>query len=281
MPRFDYAHRDDDFQIRTVPPGRVTLTLLLQSPIFCKKVYTHMSGAQSYIVRVLRKVETWLSDHSHSTEASRVGKLIQKLAQADDMHEALSALYRVEQFDQFALRLMWLMEAAERGDAGLENGMMEYQATVLGDLVVNAFKTDSAAREIAGPRMLPDQIDNLYVSLHKFGRGVEELKRGSLEGGIFKGIQENRLYRILNELASLKEAAVAAGKEQVIHFGDACSEFIQYVLDNGLLNDVRIVNVLDNANITLQTVFEAAGIEDNDSLLSTIQLLKRPQDLLN
>lgn len=240
-----------------------------------------MSGGQSYIVRVLRKVETWLGDHSHSSEASRVGKVIQKLAQADDIHEALGALYRVKQLDQFALRLMWLLEAVERGDVGLENGAMDYQAAVLGELVINAPNADGTVQGVADTGTLHGHVDDLYVSLHKFGRVMEELKRCSLEAGGFKGIQEDQLYKILGELASLKENAVAAGKEEAVQFGDACTEFIQYVLDNRLLNDVRIVNVLDNANITLQTVLEAAGIEDNDSLQSTIQLLKRPQDLLD
>ena len=240
-----------------------------------------MSGAQSYIVRVLRNVETWLGDHGHSFEASRVGKIIQKLAQAEDIHEALNALYRVREFDHLALRLMWLVEVVERGDLGVENGVMDYQATVLGNLIVNGFKGGGASKAHRNPKQLPDKVDDLFISLHKLGRVMEELKRSSLEAGVFKGIQESQLFKILSELAPLKEHALQAEKREVARFSDACSGFIQYVLDNGLVNDVRIVNVLDNANITLQTVFEVAGGEDNDSLQSTIELLKRPGDLFD
>lgn len=239
-----------------------------------------MLAGQSYIVRVLRKVEARLSDQSHASEASRVGKIIQKLAQAHDVHEALKALYRVEQLNEFALRLMWLVDAVERGEVGLENGVMEFQATALSNLAVEAFNANGAVKATS-ERIASAQVDDLYVSLHKFGRLTEELKRSSLEAGVFQGINENQLYNILNELASLKENAVASGKQDAAQFGEACSEFIQYVLDNELLNDVRIINILDNANITVQTMFEAAGIEDNDSLQSTIQLLKRPKELLD
>ena len=95
-----------------------------------------------------------------------------------------------------------------------------------------------------------------------------------------QGVEESRIYDILNELASLGEQAADAGKRDLSQFVSACSGFAQYVLDNSRLHDVRVVNILDNANITLQTVFETTGVEDNDSLQSTIQLLKQPKDLL-
>lgn len=239
-----------------------------------------MSGAQSYIVRLLRKVESWLGEHDRPVEASKVGKVIQKIAHADEIHGALCTLYRVDHFDQFALSLMWFLDKAERGDMALDNGVMDHQAESLAMLLVDAYRNGHAQSPPA-PKTLPDQVESLYDSLHKFGRVVEELKRNSFEDGTFSGISDNQLYKILNELVLLRESASAATKDDVVQFASACSGFVQHVLDAGLLHDVRIVNLLDNANLTLQTVFEAAGIEDNDSLQSTIELLKRPDDLLD
>ncbi len=240
-----------------------------------------MSGAQSYIVRLLRKVESWLGEHGHPSEASKVGKVIQKIAQADEIHGALCTLYRVDRFDQFSLSLMWFLDKAERGDLALDNGVMDHQAEILGLLLVDAYRNGHVEGLPAAPKTLPDQVESLYDSLHRFGRVVEELKRNSFEGGTFSGIPDSQLYKILNELVSLRECASAAAKDDVVQFASACSGFVQHVLDLALLHDVRIVNLLDNANLTLQTVFEAAGIEDNDSLQSTIDLLKRPEDLLD
>ncbi len=261
----------------------VALTLLWQSPIFLKiSVITRMSGAQSYIIRLLRKVETRLNEENHLSEASNVGKIVQKLAQAEDIRAEMSALYAVERFDQFALRLMWLLDEAERDNGNFENGVLEFHTSWFTRLILEVFRTNSDGGPADPvPMMLSDQIDELYIGLHKFGRSLEELKRQSSENGTFLGIQESQLYKILSDLASLKEHAIGAAKDDVAKFAEACGEFIQYVLDNGLLSDVRIINILDNSNITLQTVFESAGVEDNDSLQSTIDLLKRPKDLLD
>jgi hypothetical protein len=239
-----------------------------------------MSTGKSYIVRLLRRVESLLSNGGHADEASKVGRIMQKVAQADDIHDALEVLRKVEGLDDFALRLMWLLDVAEKGEVGLENGVMDYQASVLGTLITAG--TGVKSREnVAAVTPLPDRIDQLYVSLHKFGRAIEELKRHSIGDGVFAGVEERRICDILNELASLGEHAADSGKKDLSQFVSACSGFAQYVLDNGVLHDVRVVNILDNANITLQTVFEAAGAEDLDSLQSTIQLLSQPNELLN
>lgn len=239
-----------------------------------------MSSGRSYIVRVLRRLESVLGDGGQVGEASRVGKIVQKLAQADDIHEALDVLYHVEGLDRFALRLMWLLDVAERGDVGLENGVMGYQASVLGALLTEGTGSEPG-KNVGAVTSLPDRIDKLYISLHRFGRAIEELKRHSTKEGVFSSIGESWIYNLLSELASLGEHAVDAGKSDLSQFVSACTGFVQHVLDNGLLHDVRVVNILDNANYTLQTVFETAGVEDNDSLQSTIQLLNQPKDLLD
>jgi hypothetical protein len=239
-----------------------------------------MAIAQSYIVRVLRKVERWLNENNQSAEAAKVGRIVQKLAQAEDIHEVLNSLYAVERFDEVALRLMWLLDGAERNESNAENGKADYEEMVLVDLVKKALRRNGVEKT-PQPHSLPTaQIDDLFISLHRFGRATEELKRRSFEAGQFQGTDESLLYKILNELAVLRETAVAAGKEDVRYFAAAGTEFVQYVLDNGLFQDVRVVNVLDNANLTLQTVFEVAGVED-DSLQSTIEILQQPKDLLD
>lgn len=236
-----------------------------------------MSGGQQYIVRVLRKVESWLGEDNYPVESAKVGKIMQRVAQADNVDQELSALYKVQGFGDLALRLMWLRESAEEGKIGIDNGTIEYHAENLMKLVLGSAKVGGSVQSPAEPV----EIDALYNVLHKFGKSVEELKRASRDGTSFKKIDENRLFGILSELAAVKESGLAAGKESMVRFADACSEFLHYVLDMNLLDDVRIINVLDNANLTVQTVSAAAWTEDGDSLESTIDLLKRPQDLLS
>jgi hypothetical protein len=235
-----------------------------------------MSGGQSYIVRLLRKVEVRLNEHGYAVEASRVGKIVQKLAQAEDIHESLNTLYGVDGFSDFALRLMWLQEVAERGTVGLENGAMDYQCSALAGILVGE---KPPMREDV--HEVPEQVDQLYDALHKLGREIDTLKRDAGDAGISRRIAEDQIYSLLNELASLREHAATAGKKDIVQFALACTEFVQYALDNNLFHDVRVVNILDNANLTLQTVFDAAGVDDNDALQSTIELLKQAKDLLD
>lgn len=238
-----------------------------------------MSSGQNHIVRLLRQVESRLGRRGQAAEASRVGKIMQKLAQTDDIHEELSTLYRVEGFSEFAVRLMWQLESVEQGAPVLENGAMDYYASVLGGLLVVAQPRNP---EDTSPDMsIREEIDQMSVLLHEVGRMIEEIKRGSIESGVFKGIEESHLYKLLSELSLLGDQCVRAGRKDICHLVAACSGFIQYVVDNAIFRDVRVVNILDNTNLTLQTALETIGVEDHDALESTIQLLNQPKDLLD
>lgn len=239
-----------------------------------------MPGGQSYLIRLLRRVESSLSDGHHVTESSKVGRIVQKLAQADDIHEALNELLCVEGMDQFALRLMWLLEGAERSTMNMDDGVLEYQAVMLENLLT----ANTLARGVDKGSPEPTVgmgIDELYVSLHKFGRAIEGLKQHSISEDGFKGIQASQMYALLQVLALLADQALSCGKRDLSQFAAACGGFVHYVLDHEMLRDVRVINILDNANFTLQTVFEAASAEDRDSLTSTIELLKQPRELLD
>jgi hypothetical protein len=209
-----------------------------------------------------------------------VGRIVQKLAQADDIHDALNELLCVEGMEQFALRLMWLLEGAERGTMSLDDGVLDYQAMMLENLLIAKTLARGADQGTPEPT-IGREIDELYVSLHKFGRAIEGLKQHSVGEAGFKGIQESEMYALLQVLALLADQALSCGKRDLSQFAAACVGFVHYVLDNEMLHDVRVINILDNANFTLQTVFEVAGAEDLDSLTSTIELLKQPRELLD
>jgi hypothetical protein len=55
---------------------------------------------------------------------------------------------------------------------------------------------------------------------------------------------------------------------------------VHYAIDNGAANDERVANILDNANLTLQTLRDTVGDEDHDALQNMIGLLEDPQRLL-
>ena len=237
-----------------------------------------MWSGQSYLLRLLRGVEGWLGAHGHPSEASRVAKIIQKLAQTDDIHEALDALYGVKGFDEFALRLMWHLDLMERGLLEVDNRALEHYASALGGILV---AQDETPREAPEDMTFPEKIDQISIPQHEIGRVIEEIKRQSISPGVSNGIEERQLCRLVSGFSSLAEQATRAGRSDLSRLAAACSAFVHYVIDHALLRDVRVVNILDNANLTLQTVLECAGVEDDHSVESTIQLLNQPKDLLD
>ncbi len=56
--------------------------------------------------------------------------------------------------------------------------------------------------------------------------------------------------------------------------------FATHVIEHRILQDARVLHLIDTANLTLQTVLETAVAEDFDSLYQTIALLESPRTLL-
>jgi hypothetical protein len=239
-----------------------------------------MLGAQGYIVRVLRRVETALRDDECHTESATLGKIIHKLSRAENVVDGLELLYAVRGLDQFVLRLMWSLEHASTASNELNSDVLDNEVETLTSIYKAAMlngRTPSRKEKEADKTA---SVGLLYDALHDFGRVVEDVRRGSFDGEQFRGIDEERLFRILQATGSLQRAAGVAGHDEVVRFSGACSGFVQYSLDHALVHDVRIINMLENANITLQTSL-ATGGEDLDSLQQTIELLQAPERLLS
>ena len=240
-----------------------------------------MAGDQSYVVRLLRKVESLLTKNGHQAKGDILGKVMQRFLQAENVKTALENLYSVEGWDQFALKLMWYVEKMKGPNAGvLRSGLMDYQVEELYSILVPAKNehTDSAPADRVPAA--PVQSGDIREALHNFGRVLEELKRKSFEGDRFTGIEQALLEGALHEAATLQQAAGSRGNQDVERFCSAFSLFVRYVLERALLRDVRVVNLIDSANLTLQTVMDTVGAEDFDSLHQTIELLENPKTLL-
>jgi hypothetical protein len=239
-----------------------------------------MSGEQSYLVRVLRKVESSLTTDHRLREGALLGKIIQRISHTNDVHRALDRLYCVKGFDQFALRLMWTVERAGIASNGLQSAVIDHEVEALAGLLSSSGEAGDEDRQVSAGSRAGESLADLYNALHSFGKAIEEMKRRSYDRGKFTGIDVEMLYRLLNETAVLEAAATAASKEEVVWFAKSFSGFVHHVMDKNYLHDIRAMNVLDNANLTLQTVTQASGIEEYDSLSQTIELLQQPSRLL-
>ena len=210
-------------------------------------------------------------------ELAIIEKIVYKITHAENVMEELERLYSVHGFDQFALRLMWSLEHGGMESRMLESSLIDYEVETLNSMVrslKNGEKQKNEIQQLPSPKPL----DDFYEALHRFGRVIEEMHRKSFENENFKGVAPDLLYRVLNESTSLQHYATQAEKIDVIRFAEAFSSLVQYVIDHRLLEDVRVIHILENANLTLQTILETAGEED--SLQQTIELLRSGRSLL-
>jgi len=249
--------------------------------ILPKVVPEHMSARQSYIVRLLRKLEISLVEHHLHLESEMLGKVIYRISRAEKIEEGLETLYCVQGFDLFALRLMWSLKRFGIETKDLASEVEAYELAELGRLMKAGLNGSSVTPATTTTPISGNQSDELNDALHRYGRCIEDLKRKSNNGETFCAIDKDILYKLLNEAGLLIDAARNAVKSDVQEFGAVASRFIQFVIDNRLFDDIRVVHLLDNANITLQTVLDGAGPEDYDSLQQTIELLQNPHTVLD
>ena len=237
-----------------------------------------MLREQMHITKLLQGLEAMLLDSGRRGEGEKVGLVAARLSHARDIDRALQVLYGVSGWDAVAIRLMWYAEQMRHAAAGA--GASE---EVIGHQVSELL----AAMPAPGPEgreedLSPDVARTVDIrdALSRFGSALEELRRASFSGGVFSGIPESMLERVIREAALLQLTASVQQSRDVARFARAFTFFATHVREHGILQDVRVLHVIGTANLTLQTVLETAQAEDFDSLYQTIALLETPQTLL-
>jgi hypothetical protein len=241
-----------------------------------------MSDEQRYILRLLRKLESAATEEHNDNVKGLIGKLIHKISLSNDVQGVLETLYGVRGFEEFSMRLMWLVERGRTQSNGSDSVVSDYEVEVLRSLVKPVANGSGSAaeqrkQESAGAEWSPEDF---YDELNRFGRLLEDFKRKSRAGHVPRQIEPDMLYRILDGVLQLQHSAAAIRKKEVVRFAAALSHFLHYVLDNDRCEDARVVTIIDSANLTMQTVLQSAGTEDVDSLEQMTSLLQDPRELL-
>jgi hypothetical protein len=227
---------------------------------------------RSYIVRLLRLLETSLVNGGHTRDADRVGRVVQRIAASDAIDQALETLYAIDGWEEFALRLIWYggTDTDDTGDPFAKE-LLDYRVATLQGLLLR----EEPPRETTDAQ--PPVSGDLSHALIAFGVALDELRREAYDGETFIGIPHGRLEALLLDAERLRALATAESSRDIERFLTAFHTFLGYVLRHHLTGDVRVVNLIDNANLMLQTVIETVGAEDFDSLQQTIALLEQPQ----
>lgn len=232
-----------------------------------------MNPSRTYLLRVLQRLESRLGSERWTAEAASIGQLADRLSKADSIQEELDTLLRTEGMEQLAVGLMWLSSQEMPPSNGLLGEVVDHQVEMLRRILLADPDEEVEERRPVSPR---NGGVSLNTALIEFSRHIADLRRRLSGGGKFQGFSEEAAWRILDQLAVLRETARSTQNLDVPRFCDALGEFLEYVVAQRIFADIRVLGVIDAANRTLQTVVAGEIPEERQSLEQTIALLKHP-----
>jgi hypothetical protein len=221
-------------------------------------------------VQLLQQLERHLIERERRVEGLLIGRIARRVEQSADVRGTLDELGAVEGFGPFVLRLLWLAHPSDvTSPPERSPELKEFQLQELTRLLP-PLRTKSPA--VGAP-------DSPSDAVRDFGHAVEGLQRRSSPDGHFRGVDFGALAIVDGAVTRLLVAARGEGKKDIADFAEACAAFCRFVREEGLAHDVRCINLLDNAHLTLQTVIDAGSADDYDSLRQTIALLRNPENV--
>ncbi len=237
-----------------------------------------MLPEQTYINALLHRLEMSLQDSGRHGEGENVGLIAARLSRAQHIDKALEVLYSVSGWDAVAVKLMWYVEQMRKSATGtaVNEELFGYRLREL----VSALPWGSGVEGAKGQMLTAARHVDLRDALFRFGSVLEELRRASFSDGVFSGLPETVLERVIGESTLLQDIASEQRSRDIARFAHAFTFFAAHVLEHGILQDIKVLHVISTANLTLQTVLETAQAEDFDSLHQTIALLESPRTLL-
>ena len=219
---------------------------------------------------LLDKVPKWeLSDPEHQ---DAFDKIKNGLVHATDLESQLKTLYKVSNFSDFALGLMWIVDKVGRDPSKVDSTLDE-ESFVL-NLLKKAFggspiettvpeqpfgfdfpqqENVTASSDVSGPatdasttKELPPITSQGQVNARG---GTEEAFSTTLEK-LLEAVQSGSEERtvLLDELTTQAEGIVAteATDNDYKTFCGYLIEFLKYVSTNQLFDDIRVMNLISN-----------------------------------
>jgi len=237
-----------------------------------------MPDPQSHIVHVLQSLELPLRERDQRAKWQMVSSIAENIRHADDLGSALELLYTVRGFDRFALRLMWYAEqaAAAPTESASERLVSHQLVRLLEDLLSEESGGKGEGEEKPGPG-----VRDLETGVRRFAAAVAEVRKNAYKKGEFIGPTSPAVEALVKVTELLHAAASVERNSEVVQFSAAFARFAHFVLEKGLLHDVRVINLMENASLTLETAVGTTGADDYDALCQTTELLDRPDTLLD
>ncbi|MBI2620390.1 MAG: hypothetical protein HYW57_09945 [Ignavibacteriales bacterium] len=262
--------------------------------------------AQQYIGALLDNVaEGQIASDEHRLT---FGKIKEKLAITDDFESELRSLYKVSGFTDFALSLSWIAERIENDPAKVEYTQEEQEIVVarfrsaVGDSGPVMSVEAPAEPEITEPETtpqepVPEETPEMPAHLQMETTGaIDESEEsvyapppGPASGteGDFASLME-KFVEAMQSGAEDREPLLASVLEQcktmippnsgvsddLREFSQLLVDFLNYITENGFMDDVRVMNILSNVSGPVSSWAQASPDDRGGLLDEGLEILR-------
>ena len=164
-----------------------------------------------------------------------------RLVEAPDSGEELKNLYRVTGFSQFAMGLMWIVDRAEKNPGQIAIGLEDET------LLLSSF------RKAMAEQFSPGQQSASAAEVKEIGEADEKAFAGQVEQfseSVQSGSGGTRMF--LEDLVTESETiARQGGASELVEFSSLLAEFLKFISERELLDDVRVINIVSNVSSTI------------------------------
>jgi hypothetical protein len=166
-------------------------------------------------------------------------RLKTRFGQAPDAGAELKNLYKVRGFSDFAAVMMWILERAQK-DPELAATSPEDETLLLSTFrrAMGEQGKPSTSDLSAGPEASASDEKGFASRLERFSEAVQ----GGIEG---RGAQLESLF---NDCEAMVNQTSDSDFKQ---FGALLADFLKYIAESELLDDVRVINIVSNTSSTV------------------------------
>jgi hypothetical protein len=179
-----------------------------------------------------------------SGEPQRVFEIVKtRITDAPDAGEELKNLYKVKGFSDFAMGLMWMVDRAEKNPGQVSIGPED--ETLLLSTFRKAMAEFAPEAAMATPVLdvgQPGGGGTGESDPKEFAGQVEQFSEAVQSGS-------GGTRMLLEDLASECDGIVQqGGAPDLVEFATLFGEFLKYISESELFDDVRVINILSNVS---------------------------------
>lgn len=186
-----------------------------------------------------------LAELSSGEEQSVFEGVKNRLIEAPDSGEELKNLYKVTGFSQFAMGLMWMVDRVEKQPGQIAIGLEDET------LLLSSFRKAMAEQSSLG------QQSTSAAGVEEVGGGEgggdEKALAGQVEQfseSVQSGSGGTKMF--LEDLVTECDTiARQGGASELVEFCFLLAEFLKFISERELLDDVRVINIISNVSSTV------------------------------